>query len=135
MKLAIEESKKTKGPKHFGAVIVKDKQVIASACTRVYEENDPTKHAEVIAISHAAQALGTKKLAGCVLYSTCEPCMMCTGAMLWSGITEVVYGMSREDHLQGFEHSNHWHQNIKELAPNLKVTSGILREECIQAFV
>lgn len=135
MLLAIEEAKKTKGPKHFGAVIAKDDKVIAKACTTVYEENDPTRHAEIIAISLAAKALGSKKLDGCVLYSTCEPCMMCTGAMLWAGIKEVVYGMSREDYQKGFEDSNHWHKSIKEIAAaDLKITSGVLREECISVF-
>jgi tRNA(Arg) A34 adenosine deaminase TadA len=136
MRLAIEEAKKTTGPKHFGAVIVKDNKVVSKAYTTVYEENDPIKHAEIIAISLAAKALKNKKLEGCVLYSTCEPCMMCTGAMLWAGIKELVYGMNRKDYLEYFEHSNHWHKGIEEIAPTeFKITSGVLRQECIKAFV
>lgn len=136
MRLAIEEAKKTKGPKHVGAVVVKEGKVITKTCATVYEENDPTKHAEILAISQAAKVLRNKKLENCILYSTCEPCMMCTGAMLWAGIKEVVYGMSREDYLKGFKDSNHWHKSIKEIAyPDLKITGGVLREECVKIFV
>ena len=70
MRLAIEEAKMTKGPKRFGAVIVRDGQLVAKAYTTVYEENDPTKHAEILAISRAALAINNKKLENCILYST-----------------------------------------------------------------
>ena len=136
MQVAIEEAKKTIGPKRFGAVIVKDGKVIAKAYTTVYEEKDPTRHAEIIAISNAAKALGDKKLENCVLFSTCEPCMMCTGAALWAGIKEIVYGMNRKDYLEYFEHSNHWHKPIEEIAPeDIVIRGGVLRDQCKESFL
>ncbi|MBI2607720.1 MAG: nucleoside deaminase [Candidatus Doudnabacteria bacterium] len=107
MKLAIEEAKKSKGPKKFGAVVVKDGEVVAKAYSTTEEEQDGTRHAEIKAISEACKVLGTKHLPGCILYSTCEPCMMCTGAAMWEKIRKIVYGMNRQDALRHFEHSNH----------------------------
>lgn len=132
MMAAIEEAKKSKGPKRFGAVVVKDGKIVAGAYSTTDEENDGTRHAEIKAISAACKALGTKHLPDCTLYSTCEPCMMCTGAALWEKIRRIVYGMNREDALQHFEHSNHWHKNIKELVPaDCEIISGVLKDECI----
>ncbi|MBX4186825.1 MAG: nucleoside deaminase [Candidatus Doudnabacteria bacterium] len=136
MQAAIEEARKTEGPKKFGTIVVKDGKIIAKACTTVYVDNDPTRHAEIIAISNAARALSNKKLENCILYSTCEPCMMCTGAALWAGIKEIVYGMNRKDYLEYFEHSNHWHKPIEEVAPKeIVIRGGVLRDKCKEIFL
>ena len=82
----------------FGAVIVgSDGRVIAEGCNRVTSANDPTAHAEVTAIRAACAALGTFKLEGCMLYTSCEPCPMCLAAAYWARVDGIVYGASRED--------------------------------------
>jgi tRNA(Arg) A34 adenosine deaminase TadA len=79
----------------FGAVVVKDGQVIARGWNQVTSANDPTAHAEVTAIRAAGQALGTFSLAGCVLYTSCEPCPMCLAACYWAGLDRVYYAGTR----------------------------------------
>lgn len=79
----------------FGAVVVREGRVISRSGNRVVSEHDPTAHAEVLAIRMAAAALGTHDLSGCVIYSSCEPCPMCLGAIYWSGIRRVVYASDR----------------------------------------
>ncbi len=82
----------------FGAVIVgPDGQPIAEGCNRVTSANDPTAHAEVSAIRAACAALGTFKLEGCTLYTSCEPCPMCLAAAYWARVDGIVYGASRAD--------------------------------------
>lgn len=81
----------------FGAVIVRKDKIISEAFNRVTLDNDPTAHAEILAIRHAASVMQSYKLDDCTLYSSCEPCPMCLGAIYWSGIKKVVYGCSRAD--------------------------------------
>ncbi|MCI0522241.1 MAG: nucleoside deaminase [Bacteroidales bacterium] len=79
----------------FGAVVVMEGKVISRSGNRVISEHDPTAHAELLAIRMAAAALGTHDLSDCVIYSSCEPCPMCLGAIYWSGIRRVVYASDR----------------------------------------
>lgn len=81
----------------FGAVISKEGILIAGSNNRVVLNADPTAHAEILAIREAARFLGTHDLNGCVLYTSCEPCPMCLGAIYWSGIKRVVYASGRHD--------------------------------------
>ena len=81
----------------FGAVISKNGEIIAESNNKVVLNTDPTAHAEVLAIRQAAGILGTHDLSGCVIYSSCEPCPMCLGAIYWSGIEKVVYASDRLD--------------------------------------
>jgi tRNA(Arg) A34 adenosine deaminase TadA len=81
----------------FGALIVRAGEVISMSGNRVVADVDPTAHAEVLAIRRAASLLGTHMLSDCVLYSSCEPCPMCLGAIYWAGITRVIYAATRED--------------------------------------
>ncbi len=81
----------------FGAVIVKDDKIISEAYNRVTLNNDPTAHAEILAIRQAASSLESHELNDCTLYSSCEPCPMCLGAIYWAGIKKVVYGCDRSD--------------------------------------
>jgi len=81
----------------FGAVVVRDGEIISRSGNRVVLEADPTAHAEILAIRHAATKLGTHNLAGCVLFTSCEPCPMCLGAIYWAGIERVVFAASRND--------------------------------------
>jgi guanine deaminase len=99
MELAVELAMKNVrtgagGP--FGAVVVKDGKVIAAAANSVTTMNDPTAHAEVVAIRKACQALGTFQLDGCEIYTSCEPCPMCLGAMYWARPAAVYYANTRE---------------------------------------
>ena len=81
----------------FGSVIVKDGIIISEAFNRVVLNNDPTAHAEILAIRQASSVLSSHDLNGCILYSSCEPCPMCLGAIYWSGIKKVVYSCDRTD--------------------------------------
>ena len=100
MQLAIDEARKGIRENHggpFGAVIVKDGQVIASAHNDVLKENDPTSHAEIEAIREASEKLDTHDLSGCELYTTGKPCPMCKGAIQWAKIEKVYYGCDYDD--------------------------------------
>ncbi len=79
----------------FGAVIVRDGQVVAEGCNNSFTTNDPTAHAEVVAIRLACEAVGSRFLKGCVIYSSSEPCPMCLGAIHWAGIERVHYANDR----------------------------------------
>lgn len=81
----------------FGCVIVKNGQVVGRGNNRVTSTNDPTAHAEVVAIREACRQLGDFQLAGCTLYTSCEPCPMCLGAIYWARPDRIVYAASRED--------------------------------------
>lgn len=81
----------------FGALIVKDNQVIASSANKVTRNLDPTAHAEILAIREACLVLNDFQLTGCVLYSSCEPCPMCLGAIYWSRLAQVYFTSSRND--------------------------------------
>jgi tRNA(Arg) A34 adenosine deaminase TadA len=81
----------------FGALILKDGEVVSTGVNRVTASLDPTAHAEVVAIRAACQALGTFKLDGCVLVSSCEPCPMCLSSALWARVDRVVYAADRHD--------------------------------------
>ena len=85
----------------FGAVIIKDGQVISSAGNQVTTHNDPTAHAEVVAIRRACESLQTFDLSGCTLYSSCEPCPMCLGAIYWARLDKLFFAASREDAAAG----------------------------------
>lgn len=81
----------------FGAVIVRDGQVLAEGWNEVTSSNDPTAHAEVVAIRRACKAVGSFSLAGATLYTSCEPCPMCLASAYWARISRIVYGNTRDD--------------------------------------
>lgn len=81
----------------FGAVIVRNGEVVGKGCNMVTSTNDPTAHAEVVAIRDACQNLGTFQLDGCTLYASCEPCPMCLGAIYWARPSRVVYAAQHAD--------------------------------------
>ena len=81
----------------FGAVIVKDGVVVGIGNNHVVKNDDPTAHAEVMAIRNACETLGTFDLTGCTLYTSCYPCPMCFSAIIWANITTVYYGNTKED--------------------------------------
>lgn len=100
MQLAIQLSEQNValgkgGP--FGAVIVKDGKVIAKSANKVTQSNDPTAHAEVSTIRLACKKLKTFDLAGCVIYTSCEPCPMCLGAIYWARLDTIYYANTKKD--------------------------------------
>lgn len=137
MKMAIQLSelnvKDGGGP--FGAVVVKDGKVVASSSNSVTRDNDPTAHAEVNAIRKAAEELGTYDLSGCVIYSSCEPCPMCLGAIYWARIDKLYYANTKADAAEiGFDDSFIYEEfALPESKRKLK-TSQILHNEAKKAF-
>ena len=95
IELSIQSAKSKGGP--FGCVVVKNNKIIAEGHNQVTANNDPTAHAEIVAIRNACKKLNTFVLSGCELYSSCEPCPMCLSAIYWSHIERVYYGNSRQD--------------------------------------
>jgi len=81
----------------FGCIIVKEGKIIGRGNNQVTSANDPTAHAEVVAIRNACQALGTFQLEGCDVYTSCEPCPMCLGAIYWARPAKVYYANTRQD--------------------------------------
>lgn len=100
MKAAIDLAEKnleTNDGGPFGAVIIKDGVIVGRGRNTVLRDNDPTSHAEVSAIRDACKNLNSYSLEGCTLYTTCYPCPMCLGAIIWSNISKVYYGNTKED--------------------------------------
>ena len=95
IELSINNIKNNGGP--FGCVIVHDNKIIAEGVNRVTSNNDPTAHAEIVAIREACKKLETFNLQGTQLYTSCEPCPMCLSAMYWAHIDKIFYGNSRND--------------------------------------
>lgn len=93
--IAIENVKKGGGP--FGAIVVKDGRIISKGSNEVTRTNDPTAHAEVIAIRKACRELNDFNLSGCTIFSSCEPCPMCLAAIYWARIDKVYFGAARQD--------------------------------------
>ena len=124
MKLALAEAEKafTQDEVPVGAVIVAKNQVIARAYNLTEKLNDVTAHAEMQAITAAADFLGGKYLRGCTLYVTVEPCVMCGGALYWSQLDRVVFGTADEKRGAGTK-GNLYH-------PKTKVEGGIMEKEC-----
>ena len=81
----------------FGAVVVKEGEIVGEGCNQVTSTNDPTAHAEVVAIRNACKNLDSFQLDGCILYTSCEPCPMCLGAIYWARPTKVFFACTRED--------------------------------------
>ena len=105
-----------------GAIVVIDNKVIARSHNLTELLNDVTAHAEMQAITSAANFLGGKYLKNCTLYVTLEPCQMCAGALYWSQISKIVYGAS--DEIRGFEKMG------TQLHPKTNVVKGIMENEC-----
>ena len=125
MQQALQEANKAfeKNEVPVGAVIVSNKQVIARAHNLTEQLTDVTAHAEIQAITAAAQFLGAKYLKGCTMYVTLEPCKMCAGALYWSQIDKVVFGARDEKRGAGIFSPSLYH-------PSTLVTNGIKKEEC-----
>ena len=119
----------------FGAVIVKDGQIIARGANRVTASNDPTAHAEVNAIREAARVLGTFDLSGCEIYTSCEPCPMCLGAIYWAHLDKVYYGNTKADAKAiGFDDSFIYDELALPMEERQLKIMPLMRDEAIKAF-
>ncbi|MGA3344744.1 MAG: nucleoside deaminase [Terracidiphilus sp.] len=120
----------------FGAVIVRDGKIVSEAANSVTATNDPTAHAEVNAIRAAAKALGAFSLAGCQLYSSCEPCPMCLAAAHWARMDAIYYGASAADAARaGFDDDFLYRELRKDKAGRqLLPVSQLLSEEAWTSF-
>ncbi len=137
MRRAIAASLKNidKGGGPFGAVIVKDGKIVATGTNRVTCNNDPTAHAEVMAIRKAARKLGTFDLAGCEIYTSCEPCPMCLGAIYWAHLDRIYYGNTKTDAANvGFDDSFIYDELDLKIEERKIETLQKLPEEAIAAF-
>ena len=111
----------------FGCVIVKDDKIIGKGCNSVIASNDPTAHAEMIALTSAFNLLGSKYLSEAILYVTVEPCLMCAGAMYWSKIGKIVWGADDEKNGHKRITGTNWPFHQKS-----EIVYGVLKEECGQ---
>ena len=131
--LADESVRRGGGP--FGAVIVKDGVIIAEGSNSVTILNDPTAHAEVSAIREACRRLDTFHLDGCTIYTSCEPCPMCLGAIYWAGIKQIFYGNNRKDAANiGFADDFIYEELERPLGARRLPIRPLLREEAQESF-
>ena len=119
----------------FGAVIVRDGRIIAEGWNQVTTCNDPTAHAEIVAVRNACQFLQTFDLSGCVLYTSCEPCPMCFSAIYWAHLDKVFYGNTRHDAAAiGFDDHFIYEEIQKPIAAREISMDSLLQEESQHAF-
>lgn len=134
IELAMEGMKRGDGGP-FGAVIVKNERIIGEGWNQVLSSNDPTAHAEVVAIRHACQKLGDFQLEDCVIYTSCEPCPMCLGAIYWARPKVLYYGCTREDAAAIAFDDDFIYSQINKLPEERTIPAkNILREEALKAF-
>jgi guanine deaminase len=119
----------------FGAVIVKDGSIVAEGVNRVTASNDPTAHAEVVAIRSACAKLGTFVLKGCEIYTSCEPCPMCLGAIYWAHIARIYFGnVAAEASKIGFDDSFIYQEFARPLPQRSIPIIQMMHEQAIAAF-
>jgi guanine deaminase len=119
----------------FGAVIVRDGNVVATGVNLVTSTNDPTAHAEVVAIRAACKALGDFQLTGCTIYTSCEPCPMCLAALYWSRCDAIFYGNTAADAAAaGFDDSFLYTEIARPLDQRKIPITRLLGEQAIESF-
>jgi tRNA(adenine34) deaminase len=125
MKIALKEAQKAYEAEEVpvGAIVVQNDRIIARGYNQVERLNDPTAHAEILALTSAFNFLGSKYLPEATIYITVEPCLMCAGAIYWSKVARVVYGAT--DEKNGYSLKSAW-----PFHPKTELTKGILADEC-----
>lgn len=119
----------------FGAVIVdKEGNIISNGNNKVLKENDPTAHAEIVAIREACKKLNTYELSGLTLYTSCEPCPMCLSAIIWSNISKVYFGCTKKDAAEIGFRDDLIYKYLKGNKENLIDLKEMDREECKKTF-
>jgi len=133
IKLSVENVKNGGGP--FGAVIVKDGKIVGKGANSVTIHNDPTAHAEIMAIRNAANKLGTFDLSGCTIYTSCEPCPMCLGAVYWAHLSKMYYGNTKKDAAEaGFSDAFIYKEMELPLDKRSIPAQQLLSDEAYKAF-
>src|SRR5271156_3808328 len=119
----------------FGAVVVKDGTIIAEGANQVTSTNDPTAHAEVVVIREACKKLGAFDLEGCEIYTSCEPCPMCLGAIYWARLSRVYFANADADASRiGFDDSLIYREIAQPLSQRKIPMIQMMREEALMAF-
>ena len=119
----------------FGAVVVKGNRIVGRGCNQVTSSNDPTAHAEVVAIRDACKRLKTFKLDDCDLYTSCEPCPMCLSAIYWARIGHLFYGNTRKDAARiNFDDDFLYRQVALPIRKRTLMMKPLLRKEALAAF-
>ncbi len=119
----------------FGAVVVKDGKVIGKGSNKVTVFNDPTAHAEIVAIREAANTLNSFDLSGCELYSSCEPCPMCLGAVYWAHIGKLYYAATKDDAAKsGFDDSFIYKEFALPKQDRSLSSLQMMREDALKVF-
>ena len=137
MRRAIELSKQSvrNGGGPFGAVIARNGEIVAEGSNCVTIDCDPTAHAEVSTIRKACRALGTYNLSGCEIYTSCEPCPMCFGAIYWAHLDKIYMGNDRKDAAKiGFDDDFIYQEIALGAEQRKKPSEVLLREEALEAF-
>lgn len=134
-----EENLKTNKGGPFGACIVKNGNIIGKGSNHVLSDNDPTAHAEIMAIRDACKNINSYDLSDCELYTSCYPCPMCLSAIIWSNIKKVYYGNTKEDATNIGFRDDYIYDYIKKLTDNIEnntilILECIDREETIKTF-
>ena len=133
IELSISSAKDTGGP--FGCVMVKDDKIIAEGSNKVTFSNDPTAHAEIVAIREACKKLNTFNLSSCDLYASCEPCPMCLSAIYWSHVDNIFYANTREDAKKiNFDDSLIYSEILKKSEDRKIPIKQMLRDDALKAF-
>lgn len=119
----------------FGAVIVKDGVIVGEGCNQVTSTNDPTAHAEVTAIRNACKHLNSFQLDGCDLYTSCEPCPMCLGAIYWARPNNIYYACTREDAANvGFDDQFIYDELGKDMSMRKIKITQVMRDGALKVF-
>ena len=119
----------------FGAVVVKEGKIIGEGFNTVLHSNDPTAHAEILAIRDACKTLGTFELKDCTIYTSCDPCPMCLGAIYWARLKKVVYACKKEDAGQiSFDDNNFYGEIAKDMEHRKIDFEELMRDEAIPLF-
>lgn len=119
----------------FGCVVVKDGKIIGEGSNEVTSTNDPTAHAEVVAIRNACNTLGTFQLDGCHIYTSCEPCPMCLGAIYWARPARIFYAATREDAAAaGFDDQFIYEEMEKQIDDRTMKLENLSRAEAVKLF-
>ena len=133
IELSINSANGKGGP--FGCVVVKDEKIIAEGSNKVTFSNDPTAHAEIVAIREACRKLNTFNLSGCDIYASCEPCPMCLSAIYWSHIDNIYYANTRDDAKKiNFDDSMIYSEFSKKIEDRKIPIKQMLRDEALKAF-
>ena len=133
--IALSENSVKNGGGPFGAVIAKNGIIVAEASNSVTIDNDPTAHAEVNAIRQATRALKTFNLEGCEIYTSCEPCPMCLGAIYWAHLDRIYYANDRKDAAKiGFDDVFIYEEIGRKIEDRHRPMIALLRDEALGAF-